>query len=331
MTVAVQSINPEGIAVANGLCNLSDPEAIDEIDRINYAEGVVDTNKIIASSDLCFCYVNIDSTTDIDFKIMSETPALQMTFAISTSFLYNFEGTDLKVFNFNMNQHNLIYYPWLSCTNSWVPGQGQEMVDIILSAAFFEKYLPARKAFRAFTQHLEKGKMALLSPHNMPITPEMLNIIREIIHNNRKGVFKKMLVEAKVIELLMLQLEQFEEISGNPPLCSHLRKSEVERMQEVRNIILNNLSNPCSLIDLAHQVGTNEYNLKRAFKEVFGTTVFSYLNQAKMEKAKSLLISEELNVTQVADIMGYNDATNFTAAFKKHFGITPGKIKLTSF
>jgi AraC-like DNA-binding protein len=46
-----------------------------------------------------------------------------------------------------------------------------------------------------------------------------------------------------------------------------------------------------------------------------------------MEQSRYLLINEDANVNEVAFMMGYKDATNFTAAFKKYFGYTPGTIK----
>ncbi|RYY33343.1 MAG: AraC family transcriptional regulator, partial [Sphingobacteriaceae bacterium] len=102
----------------------------------------------------------------------------------------------------------------------------------------------------------------------------------------------------------------------------------VEKMNHVRDILLDNLNTELSLKELANQVGTNEFDLKRNFKKVFGNTVFGYLHQHKMEKAKQLLLTANNKVATVAELMGYKYATHFTNAFKKYFGYLPHKLKL---
>jgi hypothetical protein len=59
-----------------------------------------------------------------------------------------------------------------------------------------------------FKNSLFTKQTSILNKHNLFITPQMHFVIQEIINCNRVGKFKRMLIEAKVIELLMLQLEQ---------------------------------------------------------------------------------------------------------------------------
>ncbi|MCW3463691.1 helix-turn-helix transcriptional regulator [Chitinophaga nivalis] len=325
MILEIESVKPQGI-IFNDDFNIHEENDIVEIDRISYAAGVKDTNKVIKVDEIYLYYVNIDSEQGIDYRVYTDTPSLQLMFNLCANFLFAMEKGTTPDINFQFNQHNIICFPRLNSYSSWAPGNNQEYIEIILPLAFFRKYIPLQKVFNHFHSQLEREQIATLSQYNMPVTPAMRNILQEIIHNQRTGSYKKMLIEARIIELLMLQLEQYEMLSQNP-VCTGLRKSEIDRMHEAKDIILHNLTNPCSLIDLAHQIGTNEFNLKKSFKKVFGTTVFGYLNQVKMEEARKLLLSQEHNVNQVAAMMGYNDATNFSAAFKKHFGILPSKLR----
>ncbi|MBP1650338.1 MAG: AraC family transcriptional regulator, partial [Bacteroidetes bacterium] len=107
--------------------------------------------------------------------------------------------------------------------------------------------------------------------------------------------------------------------------CS-LKKADIDKMHHAKEIILKQLYNPCSLIDLARQIGTNEFTLKKGFKEVFGTTVFGMVSDIRMEEAKALLLSGEKNVTEISELIGYKHPAHFNTAFKKKFGITPGKF-----
>ncbi|MDF5721948.1 MAG: AraC family transcriptional regulator, partial [Rhizonema sp. PD37] len=90
-----------------------------------------------------------------------------------------------------------------------------------------------------------------------------------------------------------------------------------------REILLKNLDNPPSLIQLARQVGLNDRKLKLGFRYCFGTTVFGYLHDYRMELAHKLLIEKNMNVTQVARKVGYASLSSFHHAFRKKFAVNP--------
>jgi AraC-like DNA-binding protein len=60
---------------------------------------------------------------------------------------------------------------------------------------------------------------------------------------------------------------------------------------------------------------------------LFGTTVFGYLTDIRMQEARRLLVDEKLYVGEVAERMGYQQPHHFTAAFKRKFGVLPKKIR----
>jgi len=123
----------------------------------------------------------------------------------------------------------------------------------------------------------------------------------------------------------MLQLEQISEHHCYT-FCT-LKKADVEKMYQAKEFILKNLSTPCSLINIAQQVGTNEFTLKKGFKEVFGTTVFGFWNDVKMQEAKRLLLENKMNVSEVSEQIGYKNPQHFSTAFKKYFGTSPSQLK----
>lgn len=77
-------------------------------------------------------------------------------------------------------------------------------------------------------------------------------------------------------------------------------------------------------MELAREVGINDYKLKIGFHEVFDTTVFGCLYEYRMERSRQLLESGNLTVTGVARAVGYANRSHFAAAFKRKFGVNPG-------
>jgi len=96
-----------------------------------------------------------------------------------------------------------------------------------------------------------------------------------------------------------------------------------EAIYNSREILLKNIGNPITIKELSRKVAINECYLKKGFKEVFGTTIFDFYQQQRMEHAKYLLYEKSLSVTDVSALLGYSSISHFSAAFKKHTGLKP--------
>jgi YesN/AraC family two-component response regulator len=88
-------------------------------------------------------------------------------------------------------------------------------------------------------------------------------------------------------------------------------------------LLTRQLRDPPSLIELAHQVGTNQRRLTQIFRHQVGMSAFEYLQELRLERARSLLRDTELQVQLISEQVGYRNAGDFTRAFRRHFGVTP--------
>ncbi len=82
-----------------------------------------------------------------------------------------------------------------------------------------------------------------------------------------------------------------------------------------------------SLARIAQACQTNEFYLKRNFKYVFGTTVFDYIRQLKMERSKVLIKEQYLNINEISEMIGYKHPKHFSTAFKRYFGFAPSRLR----
>jgi len=222
--------------------------------------------------------------------------------------------------SFGAHSHNIIYTNGLSGIMQW-ESEDFHLCEINLRPEFFKRFLPKdHQLFDRFRQAVESGKSTLLHPEHYSINHQMYQVLDQIIQCDKKGIFKRLFLEAKVIELLLLQLEQF---YGESPYQGSLKKQDIDKIYAVRDYMLQNLDCTYSLVDLAHHVGTNEFVLKKGFKELFGTTVISFWTNEKMEHAKKLLVEKELNISEISDSIGYKNQRHFATAFKKKYGVSP--------
>ncbi|NJP21566.1 MAG: helix-turn-helix transcriptional regulator [Hydrococcus sp. CRU_1_1] len=122
------------------------------------------------------------------------------------------------------------------------------------------------------------------------------------------------------MELISLQFSQFLENDSFPEPSSSLSLDDVDRVYHAKEILIKNFNNPPSLIELARLVNLNDRKLKQGFRQIFGTTVFGYLHDYRMQQAYQLLSIGRIGVKKAANSVGYNSPTSFNTAFKKSLG-----------
>jgi len=155
------------------------------------------------------------------------------------------------------------------------------------------------------------------------ISLAMQRVLWQIMRCPYVGLQKRMFWEGKALELSALVLGDEREIQQGRELLIDLKPDYVDRIRRAREILRQNLHQPPSLMELARQVGLNDYSLKCGFKRVFGKTVFGYLHDYRMEQASQLLMSGEMRVIEVMQQVGLGDRKYFAAAFRKKFGVSP--------
>ena len=81
------------------------------------------------------------------------------------------------------------------------------------------------------------------------------------------------------------------------------------------------------LADLARELHTTERRLSTLFRQRLGLSVFDYTLELRLGHARQLLDTTTLQVQRVADLVGYQNAGDFTRAFRRRFGVTPGQFR----
>ena len=105
--------------------------------------------------------------------------------------------------------------------------------------------------------------------------------------------------------------------------------AEHEFMEHVVNIINEQIN--AGQIDagtVAERLNMSPFQFRQRLTALTGETPQSFIQIIRMRRARYLLTNNpELNITQIANLCGYNDTPNFTRAFKKTFGITPSQYQ----
>ena len=97
--------------------------------------------------------------------------------------------------------------------------------------------------------------------------------------------------------------------------------------EEARQYILRNYSVKFSLDTIADALHVNKNYLSRVFKAVTGTTLLTFHNQVRCQRAQELLQDSTLSITQVSGLVGFYSSAHFSRIFQKITGLTPSAYR----
>lgn len=128
---------------------------------------------------------------------------------------------------------------------------------------------------------------------------------------------QSLLVHAATLEYLHWHLQAFVPQGQD----SRVSLRERRQLQQARELLLQDLSSPPTIAELSRAVGLNQFRLKQAFRQLYGNSIYATFQVERMQAAMELL--QHHNVTETAMQLGYSNASHFSAAFRKQFGMTP--------
>ncbi|MCW3160300.1 helix-turn-helix transcriptional regulator [Chryseobacterium oryctis] len=194
--------------------------------------------------------------------------------------------------------------------------------DIHFSKNVFLKYYGENKKLDNFIKHISDGKSLGYTNNEIYITPPILCAIQDINSCQYQGLTRKIYIESKIYEILAHTLENHS--NEKQPKISN-RDKEIVHL--AASLINENIKKPLTIEEISKRVGINQTKLKKLFKEIFGCTIFTYLQTIRMNNAKTYITDSELTIDEISQLSGYTSISNFSAAFKKHFGFSPSKLK----
>ena len=112
-------------------------------------------------------------------------------------------------------------------------------------------------------------------------------------------------------------------------ICSEKRISVPERMLAVRQYINANYRKNLPLDKTARRFSISRPHLSAEFKRWFGISPGEYQLEKRLREAEILLADHNLQISQVAERVGWDDVCHFTKIFKKHRGQPPSSIRKT--
>lgn len=160
------------------------------------------------------------------------------------------------------------------------------------------------------------------------LDPEMQLLLKNIVSVDMNSSLNNFYVQIKVQELMYLLFSKLS-LRENTTF-KRINSNDAGKLLVIRNEILNDLSTPPVLSELATIASMSETKLKQLFKQTFGDTIYNYYQKVRMEEAAFLLKQAKHSVSEVGYELGFSNLSHFSRLFEKQYGITPKKFSYTA-
>ena len=245
-------------------------------------------------------------------------------------FHFMLEGKSTFIFNdgaYKMTVENgkyiVLYNPIKNLPINAVISEKSSLISILISIKRFHKL---------FSE--DSNNIQFLKDENVnqkyyfenKISNPIFLVLNEIKRFDIKSSTKNLFLKAKVYELFSHLYNRNRDL--NIEQCPFLTNEEnFKKIKKAKDIIIENMTNPPSLVELSEEINLSLKKLKEGFKKIYGKPVYQFLIEYKMELAKKLLSDNDYNVNEVSLKLGYSTASHFITAFKNKYGLTPKNFK----
>lgn len=216
----------------------------------------------------------------------------------------------------------VLYNPQVALPINILLVPGTSLVSLLIPIEKLHGFFSKEAHFIAFLNEENKHKK-YYKEHST--APEVITVLNQILHRNPHPIVAPLYYKAKAMELLSLYYNMPQDIDLEQ--CPFLvDEKNVAKIRLAKEIIISRMVDPPTLQELSQEIQLPLNRLKQGFKQVYGDTVYGFLLEYKMERARQLLTTGSLNVNEVGQELGYSAASHFIAAFRKKYGTTPKKF-----
>lgn len=290
----------------------------------NYGEGVISqttTKHGIIISDWQLKY-----HSDICLQGESAKDSLHMIFCFDNGMSWSVMGEQTV---FDIKKDEVIFYNTQGKTeNAYYKGDCKySFKSIKIPYVYFFEILG--NYFELYEVEIYKAKL-LSEVSKITITSNMKRTVLEIKDFLLyRGGLGHLFLEAKILELMSMFLGEVLELSVLKQSKTRISRSNRESVMEAKRYIDSNIDDAPSYKEIAEYVHVSVSKLSKDFADFIGLPIHTYIIEQRLEKSTLLLAKDNLTISQVASLVGYNKSSNFAEAFRKKYGMTPSEYRAT--
>ncbi len=178
---------------------------------------------------------------------------------------------------------------------------------------------PTQALFSALLEQLKPQQ----SPYLWRLIPELHQQLNQLRVGTHLSTAENLMLEGMALQLLSQHAGQ--QTGPTVQTGKKLSPAEYSRLYALHAQIIEAPEAPYNLHELAQQIAMSGSSLRNKFRDLFDESLFDFIRRQRLLKAHALLSCGH-SIERTAYECGYRHASNFTTAFKRQFGYSPGSL-----
>ncbi|WP_299390041.1 helix-turn-helix transcriptional regulator [uncultured Gelidibacter sp.] len=177
--------------------------------------------------------------------------------------------------------------------------------------------------YRVFVDESNETTYAYYSPIHL----RMEDHVKSLRDLKAEGMTRILQIEGKVYQLLAMHIARHDKHENNHPIPNTLLKNELKVISKFANKILKDPSVNYKLDQLSKDSGLSQAKLQEGFKFLYAKTVTEYIRHVRLEAARDLMNTTDLNISQIVYTIGFTSRSYFSKIFRDKYNMTPHAFK----
>ncbi|NHF61024.1 helix-turn-helix transcriptional regulator [Flavobacteriaceae bacterium TP-CH-4] len=297
----------------------------------NKGKGLIRSIEFDWGVSLLDCDICLNETTKIIFNTSKASP-VEFIFISEGSLQYQ-EGDEQEMMDLERYQ-NIIISPKRASKKTFVfPANTNLKINFIRIRK--KEFLKKRNnnvtylndlLFSVFQDENSDLPYAHTGSYSLKIADQVkaLGAVRD------SGIVRTLSLEGRLYLILALQLMEHHEFECKEVLPESLSKSDIRRIHQLSEFIVDSISEPMTIKLLSEESGLSPKKLQLGFRLLYSKSVNEYVRQIKLEIARDLLKNSDMSVSEIVYHIGIKSRSYFSKIFWEEYAILPTDYKKTS-
>lgn len=115
--------------------------------------------------------------------------------------------------------------------------------------------------------------------------------------------------------------------AGTAEGCGGYTREQIELIRRLHDTLTEDLSSRITIEELSKRFLMNPSTMKELFRAVYGSSIAAHIKEHRMERAAELLKDTDQSMAEIANEVGYESQSKFTAQFKRAYGLPPTEYR----
>ena len=155
------------------------------------------------------------------------------------------------------------------------------------------------------------------------IPRRLTSILHSCMPDHLTGEIGILYAQAKILEFICELVGWLDNGTAQP----EPKATDRGVLQELHEELTESAGRPPTLTELSRKYGRAGKALNQGFRELFGCSIYTYVNEQRLAQAHDALMTTDAPLKLIAADLGYSHVNHFSNAFRKKFGCAPGSLR----